>query len=825
MSKLKIFVGSLLLLGVFLNPIMVLASDISSAVYSGTITISNNGTAANEVSTVMTLNSSDLINNYGVTDNFSNLAILTSAGNDAVYMPSVNSSYPWALWVPSMLADSYVNYQFYIGSEDMESTKYYFPGDAGMTVPDDATLEISDNGSIEVSGYIDTSVSGNITYKEGAYNISSDGSGNITAGVAPATTASDSLKYSNDTEATTSNTVYVLLKEITVTEDIVEARIKFDLRGTASHSGFGKVYKNGVAIGTEQEDSDAVYTTYTEDIVLNASSGDDIQVYGHAQTPDDVGVKNFRIYFDYDYDNIYVTASGVSSGNQTLEMVITDEVDTIISNTSGENRDASVRGASWEGQTFTVASDVLVGSIEVRGSKDNSPGDMTLAIRATSGGLATGSDLTSGTLTEADMSAGVDWNGANVTAPIQLQAGTVYAIVVRCPSGGGINRFLLKYREPGLASNGQRIYSADSGSSWTADSGNDSAYRLKTPMGMSVYIDGEFEGATGPTHIVVPDNDNDIVFFTDDVMPYVEYAEISVGGVQAGYWSWEYGETFTDQSGNGNTATPSFRTASSDADVSASLVRFAPISTAKAPSYSVSSPSDFYSENITTESEFTTSNITASGVPGESIIDDVADSSGTPSIWLWGIIGGFTIALSGLAISWMERQFGGGGGTLLLRFGVVTVLIGLFVAFDIYDFWMMALFIMIALMPLVASRHSEIGAFVGELNTIGFLASSFLGLTLINNILAKELIMADDIGVFNDIMFTQTFQIYDLFSMPIINFGFFTDGVPNMLRWDYTFFGGNAQLITYFLYSITAVVALIIFMMAVGTITSFFARR
>jgi hypothetical protein len=65
----------------------------------------------------------------------------------------------------------------------------------------------------------------------------------------------------------------------------------------------------------------------------------------------------------------------------------------------------------------------------------------------------------------------------------------------------------------------------------------------------------------------VPDNANDWVFCQNGSMPYVESIEVTVGGSQTGYWEWEYGTTFEDGSGNGNTATPSFRTSASDADL------------------------------------------------------------------------------------------------------------------------------------------------------------------------------------------------------------------------------------------------------------------
>ena len=105
----------------------------------------------------------------------------------------------------------------------------------------------------------------------------------------------------------------------------------------------------------------------------------------------------------------------------------------------------------------------------------------------------------------------------------------------------------------------------------------------------------------------VPDIDYDYTFAQAAVMPYMEYASVNVSGTLAGYWEWEYGATFSDLSANSNTATPTFRTASSDADVSAELVSFQPIVTSQAsenvssewPSpYTVpSTPTTMYTDN------------------------------------------------------------------------------------------------------------------------------------------------------------------------------------------------------------------------------------
>jgi hypothetical protein len=116
-------------------------------------------------------------------------------------------------------------------------------------------------------------------------------------------------------------------------------------------------------------------------------------------------------------------------------------------------------GVGWSAQTFTVgASSHNVTQIRTLLSVTSTPGTSTLSIRATSGGVPTGSDLTSGTFTPA-----TGWNNVSVTE-ITLSASTMYAFIARCPSGSSSKYFY----EQGVTSGGDNgVYiSSDSGSSW-----------------------------------------------------------------------------------------------------------------------------------------------------------------------------------------------------------------------------------------------------------------------------------------------------------------------------------------------------------------------
>jgi hypothetical protein len=110
--------------------------------------------------------------------------------------------------------------------------------------------------------------------------------------------ASDDLLFSADTERTTTSTTYVLVKRITV-QFPGTLRIKFDMRSSSDGAGAdvkGRIYKNTVAIGTEQQRNSSTYGTYSEDI-SGWLPGDRCELYHKILAAGPTCyVRNFRIY-------------------------------------------------------------------------------------------------------------------------------------------------------------------------------------------------------------------------------------------------------------------------------------------------------------------------------------------------------------------------------------------------------------------------------------------------------------------------------------------------------------------------------------------------
>jgi hypothetical protein len=159
---------------------------------------------------------------------------------------------------------------------------------------------------------------------------------------------------------------------------------------------------------------------------------------------------------------------------QTLTGIKTNAESNLISQTTGSGG-SSVYGANWYGQTFQYSEKFNLTQVSLYLHKIGSPaGDFIVSIRQTSGGLPTGSDLVSASMTASSISTSYTWY--NFTMNIVLNASSLYAIVVRCPNGENTNFIGWYYAmATNPYANGTQVISLDGGSSWSANS-NDFAF-------------------------------------------------------------------------------------------------------------------------------------------------------------------------------------------------------------------------------------------------------------------------------------------------------------------------------------------------------------
>ena len=206
--------------------------------------------------------------------------------------------------------------------------------------------------------------------------------------------------------------------------------------------------------------------------------------------------------------------------------------------------------------------------------------------------------------------------------------------------------------------------------------------------------------ATGfiPSGVNMTDNANDWVFFENDVMPYMEYSKIWVNDTLQSHIAWANNSSaFIDLSGNSNDATPSFRTTSTDADVTAYLASFTPVSESKASGWTiVDDPTMLTGAPGTIDNLYSELNNTEN-IPMGTLVNEMLDEGEVPRALFWFPLIFGIASLGGLALYKQMKS-------LLMQAIVIGCIIGLFAAIGPAPFWTVLLFIPQALAIMVSQK-------------------------------------------------------------------------------------------------------------------------
>lgn len=232
---------------------------------------------------------------------------------------------------------------------------------------------------------------------------------------------------------------------------------------------------------------------------------------------------------------ITVTLPATSSGVPAAQdAVATDAGGTVL-----------VGGVNWAAMPFVANPTYYVTSVVVVGGHTGSPGTVTVRVEADNAGAPSGVVLDSGTF---NGNAAAGNNSAAMNDVAQLTSGVTYWIVVSAASGGVGNTFDWTADSVTLGSK----TSADSGATWlagdlavsvtvngevaittTLSTISASAVRVVSvqvsAQVLSIYIGGVLQASTAVTHPVL-DNASPIGVGAGNVMPYMDYFKITVGG-------------------------------------------------------------------------------------------------------------------------------------------------------------------------------------------------------------------------------------------------------------------------------------------------------
>lgn len=221
---------------------------------------------------------------------------------------------------------------------------------------------------------------------------------------------------------------------------------------------------------------------------------------------------------------------------------------------------------------------------------------------------------------------------------------------------------------------------------------------------LDLYIDSVLEDTAALGGATVSNNTANWTIGSANITPYIEYFTINVGGIERCDVRWEYGTTFTDLSGNGNDATPSFITSSSDPHVSAMLSSFLPVEEADAPDYTLTDPPDFITSTPGMSGNFTAStlNITAPGWP---VITAVAIAGSVPERLAATIMATLGLLMLSFSLSYMFRSVA--NNNILLKATIIFAAMCILAAIGFYDTWQLYFFVILALGIMWMSRQRE----------------------------------------------------------------------------------------------------------------------
>lgn len=621
-------VVALLALFIFLAPLAIFgASDITNAEWRAKIVVSNNGTAATDVSTNFTLSTSEMITAGMLNSAATDAAITTAGGTDVAFMPSVNSTYPWCVWVPSIAASSMQNFYLYTGNVTGGDIRY-FPGDGGMMIVDDASMEPSANFTISLDNvWVDTTATGaNITTKHKAVRIYISGTENITAGIGG---FGYDLLYDNAANEYCKKDAGAVMPAVGGLLSI-EAWFYADQLGIVQ-----TIFSVGdAAAGGEIE------------FFVNAANKICFQAY---RNPAGAYAVNWISTNAIVINTWYCITATYDSGAGTRTNVYVNGVAWAGADGGGggnvEQYNARmVVGAGYAGAYGTYFSGYID---EVRISDvARTLADNIAAYSGGVGGVPYTVDGNTSSLWHFDENTGAttaDETGNNTLTLVNTPTWSDFV-----PEG-----YNLDVTAAGISSGEYDI----------SVSANTTHYWINLDG-------GAVEDIVALGGVTVPNNTANWTVGDDDVTPYIGEYSVSVNGTSACNIVWEYDVIFYDTSGYSNDAIPTFRTASSDADVSASISEQTSLVTTEDPS-----PTTLGGWTMITEVPVEPTGIYDEGgtsFPWGTEIEEMADDMRLPKeVFLFPLAFGTAILLGGTAFGLTHRQKMGIKGSLLIMCFVI----------------------------------------------------------------------------------------------------------------------------------------------------------
>lgn len=551
--------------------------NVALAEYAGNIQVkaSNQNNYFNSIES-FNMDTTPLIGGYFIDNDLTGSAIADSNGFNVPFMPpSGNDTSNWYFFQPVLLQGRTYNYTLYTGANDLAGDIVYFPSSLGMTVNASNTLDFGSNDfTITVNGYFDKNNTGadNIIFQNDDFSLRysngqlvlSNGSGGI---IQTQVSTLGSYTLRNGTLSTvinnTSNAVITMVVNPT-------SLVTSTSNGTTVNNTNTTTTSSVTASSAISGNKTYLYTTTF--------------YYGYNTTSQTTNVTGNTTIVDGKVPIIFGNITTTVSGNGVTTVILNEQSSSAKTLIAGGNVNTSIDQTTYGNITSNITANPIT-SARTTSYSINPYQTRTLyttyIINNTT--LFTSRDIA---------------NVTNVTNAGQI-ADQIGLMFYDIPS----NTYAANWE------GGDKILNiARNGANLTVSDG--STVLMSIPV------------ASDP---VATDGTASWTIAQQGAMKYLRSMTINNDGTDVASWSWEKGSTFTDQTGTGNTAYPSFITA--------------PIANGAATSFSGYRAIDNYTTTTSTTTSATTTQsggIVDTETPDSDINKDV-DESKWENIFLFGI--------------------------------------------------------------------------------------------------------------------------------------------------------------------------------------------
>jgi hypothetical protein len=667
MKKILLSILAILLL---LPASIALASDISGSLYRMLITVTNSGTAATGVYAVATINTPNLIVGHFCSDDVTNIAMHNATGTDVQFMPGYETN-PWVFFVPSISANAQINNTLYT-SESSGGTLAYFPGDGGMTMPDSAGLELGNNFELEWSGYSDITTVANWVSKTDAITWGVSGSGQVTATMAGVGSPTNAYYLPSGPGAATN-----ILSQYPASgahwdkeDDPVASP---DDNATNVYNGtYNTTQTDYYAVSCDSPPPTGSIINSVKVVVRSTSTTAEIHNAGDAPGVYLSGTVTWSEMHYPDEWTTYTTDALARPGGGTWSLSDLSSIQVGVQCYSYDS------GTGYMDASMVTQLYILV----------NYSPPMTLTASGLSAGdhvyklVANGSTLKQYVDDVEKASTSFSGSVPNSTDSWTLLQGAGYMNYWKLTVNGILKQHIEYEYHPVAGSTLTNGTGIATGSPNNLVYGNNTitvtqvgTFTVALPVGIRGTATSDTTTVTGSPQALVEGN-NTVTATTSTGIFVINLYPI-----------------FHDLSGNGNHVTPSFRTMSSDADVSAAAVSFQPVSEAKAPVQSLSESVLWITDTPVVSGNFSTTGSTWN-FPGADVVKALADASVTPSELPMNLMAGFVILAMSFSMSAILRK--NLAASLFAKGFLIALLMGIAGALKVFDFWMLVLFVYFA---------------------------------------------------------------------------------------------------------------------------------